>query len=108
MCDEAGGCREERVISAEYVRQTGAGFPAERNISVWDIALRAASIQTKQMRIQWPVEPAFHTGERKRPAWCSPKTEHILRLASVKISPPIKNIQGGKIKWQLVKKSESD
>ena len=42
-------------------------------VSVWDIALRAASIQTKQMRIRWPVKPAFHTGERKHPAWCSLK-----------------------------------
>ena len=51
----------------------GRRFPGERNISVWDIALRAASIQTKQMRIRWPDLPAFHTGERKRPAWCSPE-----------------------------------
>ena len=48
-------------------------FRLNENISVWDIAPRAVSIQTQQMRIRWPVKPAFHTGERKRPAWCSPE-----------------------------------
>ena len=31
MCDEARGCREQRVIFAEYVRWTGAGLKANES-----------------------------------------------------------------------------
>ena len=40
----------------------GRRFTGERKVSVWDIALRAASIQTKQMRIRAGLKSGFSSG----------------------------------------------
>ena len=70
----------------------GRRFTGERKVSVWDIALRAASIQTINKCEYEPVNPAFHPGERKRPAWCSPKTAYIVSPTRRYGAPPIANI----------------